>query len=175
MISSKFGEVFWTSKLYYKIFRFFVYQFRLAISAVWGDLNIVCPSVIFGEELIRQLPMTSHVYAYRLMQVAPMGDLGFPTYKWMGVSHGQDIFYLFLPQLAKNIPAAHQLSHRMIEDWTTFAKVGHPQNALWRESFHRETNDFNTRYIHLEVGHFRLVSGHFKETCEKIWKPIIFT
>jgi len=150
-------------------------DFKLAISAVWGDLNIVCPSIIFGEELTKQLPMTSHVYAYRLMQAVPGGNFGFPTVKWIGVSHGQDIIYLFMPQLTNQTPAAHQLSHRMIEDWTTFAKVGHPENALWRESFRREANDFNTRYFHLETGHLKLVSGYFKETCEKIWKPIIFT
>lgn len=107
------------------------------------------------------------------MQALPAVDTGLGIAKWMGVTHGQDLFYLFHPQMFKNEPEAKQLSHRMVEDWTVFAKSGQPENALWTESFNRETKDYSTRYLHLENGNMKLVSGHFKDTCETLWKPII--
>lgn len=137
-------------------------------------MNLVCPSIIFGEKLAAKLPVSNHVYAYRLMQPMENLNLGLKTFKWMGITHAQDLFYLFMPQVIKNVREARLLGHRMLEDWTAFAKSGRPENALWKESYNREANDFNTTYIHLENGNMKLVSGHFKDTCGKLWKPIIF-
>lgn len=137
-------------------------------------MQFVCNSIFFGQELTKNLPMTNRVYAYRLMQVAPEVNIGLGSAKWMGVTHGQDLVFLFQPQATKNDFPAHHLSHRMLADWTSFAKVGHPALFLWGESFNRDLNDFNTRYFHLESGHFHMVSGGFEDTCERIWKPIIF-
>ncbi|KAH9408269.1 hypothetical protein TYRP_011940 [Tyrophagus putrescentiae] len=114
-------------------------DFKAAISAVWGDMILVCPSIIFGEELARRLPPSNRVYAYRLMQPVPENMVpGFHIPPWMGVSHGQDVFYLFMPQLLAPFREARLLSHRMVEDWAAFAGAGRPENALWKEAVNRE-------------------------------------
>lgn len=118
--------------------------------------------------------MTKHVYAYRLMQAVPNFGHGFGVAKWMGVTHGEDVVYLFLSQFGIHDNVTQQLSLQMRADWTSFAKNGHPEHHLWRESFHREVNDFSTRYLHLQAGLYMFVSGHFIKTCDQFWKPIIF-
>lgn len=136
---------------------------------------LVCPSIIFGEELARRLPPSNRVYAYRLMQPVPENMVpGFHIPPWMGVSHGQDVFYLFMPQLLAPFREARLLSHRMVEDWAAFAGAGRPENALWKEAVNREAGDFNTTYLHFESGNMKFVSGGFTELCGRLWRPIIF-
>lgn len=148
---------------------------RIAISAAWGDTHLGCPSVLFGEELARNSPSSKHIYAYRLMQTskASKNIVGMPQPEWMGVTHGSDIGYLFLPQVMKSTPALLEVSQKMIQAWTAFAKTGMPtvENALWTEAVNREAGDFSTRHFHLEASKFAMVEGTFKDVCEQFWKP----
>ena len=147
---------------------------RIAISAVWGDMNLVCPLIFYGEEVAKHLPSTNKVFSFRLMQVISNVS-GMPKYHpWFGVPHCDDLAYLFMPQLFKSHPALSDVSKYMIEAWTSFAKTGRPSDASWKEAANRETKDFYTNYLHLESGHYKMVDGYFKETCDKFWKPKIF-
>lgn len=143
----------------------------MAIGASWGDTQLVCPSILFGEELARQSPPGKRVYAYRLMQVSK-NLFGLPQPDWMGVIHGSDVTYLFLPQLLQSDAAQNELSRKMLQAWTNFAKTGSSPADNWTEAVNREAGDFSTRHFHLEAGKFAMVEvPSFKEVCEQFWKP----
>ena len=141
---------------------------------MWGDFNLVCPTVLFGEEFAKNSP-ANRVYSFRLMQPTPPAP---NTPKWMGVTHGSVKSFLYSPQFAKLDPQYSRLSQDMIHAWTAFAKTGTPSkmggSVVWEQAVARNRSDFSTSYIHLEWGHYRMVPGYFKQTCDSFWKPKIF-
>ena len=159
------------------LFLFFV--FRLTIANVWGDSNLVCPTILFGEEYAKHLSSINHVYAYRLMQTVPFLATHGPKWIVNSVPHGIDVVYLFMFELLQSNPYLRELSIKMIQEWTVFAKTGKVSyipgaSSHWLEAFDREAKDYSTRYYHLESSNYKFVSGYFKETCDAFWKPKIF-
>lgn len=147
-----------------------VWVSRIAISSVWGDSNLVCPSILFGEEFARHLPSDRRIFAYRLTQTGGLDIPGFSQPEWMGVTHGADIEYLFMPQLLKDKAAKKEVSDKMISAWTTFAKTGQA-GPSWSEAVNRTNKDFSTRFLNLQAGKFDMVEGFYKKVCEGFWKP----
>src|SRR5699024_11658465 len=95
------------------------------------------------------------IYSYRLMQ--EMVFPGSQTPVWMGVQHGEDVTYLFEPQLLKQaLPANYKLAQSMIQKWTSFARTGIP-SVSWKQAVDRSGNDFATRYLRLQTGHLKMV------------------
>lgn len=164
-------------------------QFRVALSNVWGDRHLVCPTVLMAEEMARHnQPLSSpqngdkpsKFYAYRLMQSFEPPPTGTPA--WVGVTHGQDGSFIF-PDPAKHLsPVQKQLSDNMIQAWAAFAKTGTPTSMktessrngiVWEEAF--KSVGSATRYLHLEANHYHMVDDYWKDSCDRFWKPKIFT
>lgn len=150
-------------------------ELRLTLAAAWGDFLLVCPSVFFGEELARHSITGNKAYSYRLMQSTPEAFLpGLPPLPhWIGIPHGADLFYFFQYDKTVEFEEENTFARYMIESWTNFAKTGIP-NGNWSEAVQRDKGDFNTRHMHLELGHFKMVEGAFKDVCERFWKAKIF-
>ena len=96
---------------------------------------------------------------------------------WMGVTHGEDQFYLFQTEYAKLNDSLYHLSQDMIRAWTSFAKSGKPLKmggfVNWENAFDRTDYKFTTRYMHLEAGHYKMVGGYFAQNCGAFWKAKI--
>ena len=154
----------------------FVWCFRIAISDVYGDYKIVCPTILFGEEMAKLSP-NHHYYTYRLMQ--PLTTISvFNCQDWMGVCHGEDVVYLFgIPLRFRLIFTKDEtkLSKDMIKAWTEFAKTGNIRKidgVEWIESI--TANDPHARIMELKANNYKMVSDFFKEKCDQFWKPKIF-
>lgn len=167
-------------------------EFRLAVVSAWGDSMMVCPTMLYGEELARHSPPESRFYAYRLMQRTPdrrgKGGGGPPRPSWLGVPHGSDQYYLFNYDRTLEVKMENELARFMISSWSSFAKTGRPSGAAaagkgdWSEAVQSRSSsssssssvNFSTRYMHLEAGHFAMVENYFRETCDQFWRPKIF-
>ena len=96
--------------------------------------------------------------------------------KWLGVCHGSDIIYLFGLDHTRKYEEDYKLSREMMHAWTSFAKTGHPGlvgSVEWTEAF--DPKDPFTEHINLNGDKVAMVKDYFKETCNALWKPKIFT
>lgn len=156
-------------------------EFRRVLGDVWGDYQLVCPTILYAEEVAKhQGAEKRNLFAYRLMQDAVLPGVS-PTPSWMGVTHGQDMFYLFLTQLTKQGSPLRQLSEQMIHAWTSFAKTGSPaklgsggHSVAWEKAV-KGGDNFNTRYMHLEASFYHMVDDYWKNICDSFWKPKMFS
>lgn len=146
---------------------------RLAISDVFGDYHLVCPTILFGEQVAKTLGSKHHFYTYRLVQ--PLKHY-VQCHGWMGVCHAEDVLYLFGMPLRKPSlePSETQLSRDMIESWTSFAKTGQIQNLPWKESLNPNESNPSARYMSLDSRDYKMVSDYFKTLCDTFWKPHLF-
>lgn len=168
--------------------------FRVALSDAWGDFNLICPTVLFAEEMARSSQASvsmkikqNRFYAYRLMQSFDNSH----DKVWTGVTHGQEGPFLFATsnQTKHMNSDQQQLSENIIHAFTTFAKTGMPSTVktkvaeknlvtVWEEAFNAgnsRNRDFTTRYLHLEANHYHMVDDFWKDRCDRFWKPKIFT
>ena len=154
----------------------FVWCIRISIADVYGDYKVVCPTILFGEEVAKSRP-TQQTYTYRLMQPLTSVQL-FKCHGWMGVCHGEDYIYLFgLPLRFQDIFTKEetQLSIDMILAWTDFAKTGKISKingVEWTESI--VANDPYARIMELKANDYKMIPNFFKEKCDQFWKPKIF-
>lgn len=99
----------------------------------------------------------------------------FPCTGWMGVCHGEDVFYLFgKPFLDSSDEYEKRLSQDMIEAWTLFAKTGSPGsvgNITWLQSLDRTQPNSSVRYMSLDSHDYKIEYNVFKERCDTFWKP----
>ncbi|KAH7637888.1 cholinesterase 1-like [Dermatophagoides farinae] len=98
-------------------------QLRHALSDVFGDYSLICPTILFGEEYFQRFHNVEF-YSYRLM--APIKSIHFLNDTWGGVGHAADLFYMFgQPFQMKNLKFTQQekdLSRDMIKAWIRFAQ-----------------------------------------------------
>ena len=150
---------------------------RIAIADVFGDYHLVCPTILFAEEVAKSVSTNQLSYAYRLMQPLTTIDL-FHCHGWMGVCHGEDVIYLFgLPLRLRGFFTEEetQLSHDMVLAWAEFAKTGKISKiggVEWNRSY--TTEDPYVRLMELKVGNYKMVPDFFKDKCDTFWKPKIF-
>ena len=150
--------------------------FRIAFANSLGDYHLICPTLLFLEELAAatQHSTNTSFYSYRLEQHMSDPLLPIPYSPWMGVLHGEDLNYLF------GVPFQHraeerQLSADMISAWSTFARTGHPgemggrqwSGALDRADHHQPS----TRFMYLKAGQYRMVDNFTRENCDVFWRP----
>ncbi|XP_017481160.1 PREDICTED: cholinesterase 1-like, partial [Rhagoletis zephyria] len=150
-------------------------QLRSMLVSVWSDSLMVCPSMLFGEQLARAHSRSASalgkVFAYRLMQSGPVGA-ALPA--WIGVPHGADLYYLFQYGKTRSVQADNDLARYMIKSWTSFARTGQPNSGNWLEAVNRRDGDFFTKYMHLEMNHFKMVQNeYFRSVCQ-FWRKYIF-
>ena len=109
------------------------------------------------------------------MVIAPLNMVS-SCEDWMGVCHGDDIFYVFgLPftNLSLYTDEQIQLSQDMMSAWTQFAKNGyvrHFGDGEWRFAF----GEKGIKHMNLDPNNYRMTLEHFTENCEKFLKPILF-
>lgn len=141
---------------------------------VFGDYNLVCPAILFAEQVSFLSPHCNY-YSYRLTRNVVLPYSAVPS--WAGVPHGTDLYYLFaIPLLAKDAEAS-QLSRDMIQAWTQFAKSGHPGKVggvEWTHAMNHLTNDPTTEHLNLDPADYKIVKKYFSEVCNSFWKPKIF-
>lgn len=153
---------------------------RNALDNISGDYRIVCPTILYGQQVASRLASykSNHFYAYRLM-VPLIHDI-FPD--WIGVTHYQDLPYLFdidiLGEKPKNSKTFSKLRHDMITAWTEFAKTGKIPSISgveWTEAIDRnQPEQSSVRYFSLDPADYKMVNGYWKVTCEQVWKPNFF-
>lgn len=144
------------------------------MAKVLGDYHLVCPTVLFAQQIAKHSGPNSHFYAYRLMQHLTLPLNSTEYYPWMGVTHGEDSMYIYTIPLHTK-PEDHQISEDMRRAWTRFAKTGHPgmmESSNWEEAFEDKVNPL-TRHLSLKVHDYKMVNAHFHATCDKLWKEKI--
>lgn len=151
-----------------------VYFFRIAFANALGDFHLICPTVLFGEELATASRVhNSTFYSYRLEEHMSDPLLPIPYSTWMGVLHGEDLNYLFsIPFQGK--AEERQLSADMIRAWTTFAKTGHPSEMgghKWNSALDHQHQIISTRFMYLRSGQYKIVDNFTKANCNAFWKP----
>ncbi|XP_064471467.1 acetylcholinesterase-like isoform X2 [Ornithodoros turicata] len=106
---------------------------RAQLGHALGDAFMLCPGMSFGEKLSSR---NSRVYYYKLQHQSSSDST---TDSWIGLTHFQDIQYVFgLPLRVPKLEAYSEIDARystlLIHIWTTFAKTGRPPkvgNATW--------------------------------------------
>ena len=86
-----------------------------------GDLNFVCPTVDLAEHYARD---NLDVYFYEFRHRYSVN----PWPPWMGVMHGDEIFFVFGEPLNNSKGYTHEekkLSKKVMEFWSNFAKTGY--------------------------------------------------
>lgn len=149
-------------------------ELKLAIAQAWGDYQMVCPTILFGEEYAKHRP-NGHYYSYRMMQMFPFLE-NIPS--WIGVGHAQDTIYMFLQSLLKrNIDK--QLSNDIIRVMTNFAKTGNPgmmnlndDTTKWVEAFKNDDNHF-TQYMSWNASNYQMIDNYYVKVCNEFWKSRI--
>lgn len=142
---------------------------RLATSRSFGDCHLVCPTYLFGEQLVHYSPGTSF-YAYRLTQ--HLGIAGLPYFPWMGVQHTDDLMYLFGVFLQSK-PEDKALGSEMIHAWANFAKTGNPGVSAWTQALDKSVPAPKTSFFTLNHTDAKMVNGYFTDICSGFWKPKI--
>lgn len=110
-----------------------------------------------------------------------MQQLG-PVHNWLGVTHGQDIAYIFaLPLRVRGLTYTSddkKLSRDMIHAWTTFAKtgsIGTINNITeWKETIDPAEKDSFAQLMGLDAENYQMIKDYFKDKCDNFWKPVIF-
>ena len=149
---------------------------RLAVANAFGDYCLICPTILFGEQLATHAAASKRFYAYRLMQA--MSPIMPNAPKWLGAVHGSDSFYLFMGPMLRT-PEEQQLSHDLIAAITNFARSGQPTamgGVEWTEAIDRKhggDSEKATRYMSLHVKDYRMVAGHYVPTCNQFWSTRI--
>lgn len=151
-------------------------ELRRAVSYVFGDYHLVCPTMFYGEHFMKLAPQNNY-YSYRLMKATKTPVMF--CHGWMGVCHGEDVVFFFgLPLRLKGTAFTDdeaELALDFIHTWSNFAKTGHPgklRNIEWK-SARKDDNDEATRFI--EIGENpKMVSDYYKTTCDAFWKPRMF-
>ncbi|CAL1292752.1 unnamed protein product [Larinioides sclopetarius] len=103
-----------------------------------GDSILLCPSVYFAESYAER---KNDVYFYFFIH-RPSNSVWAP---WMGVGHFEEIQFVFgrpilNPELYE--PNEIELSKRMIEIWTHFAKDGVPSDDFYWPKYSKENHAF---------------------------------
>ncbi|KAK4473472.1 hypothetical protein MN116_002594 [Schistosoma mekongi] len=143
-----------------------------------GDLDFACPTINFAEHVAR-LP-NAKVFLYHFNKRTQ----SLPLPKWTGVMHGYEIEYIFgIPydkEFSKNFynftNNEKQLSLRIMQLWSNFAKTGHPSKTetgeilqpewpLFRRTDRLITDDYDHFIIEDE---FKRGSGLRRDRC-KFW------
>lgn len=149
-------------------------ELRKVVGNAFGDANIGCPVILFGEQFARINPK-NHYYSWRLMQTAGKHVMGACIQDWMGVCHADELFYLFMIPEQKT-ESEKKLSKDMIQAWTQFATNATiapiDGNVQWKTAF--ADNRFQTRFMALDSNNYRMVDGMYIKTCDSFWRTKIF-
>ncbi|CAG2174984.1 unnamed protein product [Oppiella nova] len=100
---------------------------RYAFSGLTGDIIVVCPTYTFAKQFAIAIKDSHRVYFYQLRDAseafAPFMKCDINT---MGICHGMDIPFVFgLPFIRPGyLPKDVDLSKRVMDMWTKFAKTG---------------------------------------------------
>lgn len=100
-------------------------RYRDILDDVVGDSEFICPVVDFGYNYALH---NNPVYMYQFIHTTT----GNPWPRWMGVMHGYEIDHVFglpLNGTYNYTNSEKQLSRRMMEYWTNFAKTGSPSRT----------------------------------------------
>ena len=96
--------------------------------------------------------------------------------KWMGVLHGDEIFYVFGEPLNKThfryTKEEVQLSKTMMTYWANFAKTGNPNtfsNGSWTPTYWPIHTERNKEFLMLSTNNLTTGRGHRARKCA-FWK-----
>ncbi|GBM25434.1 Acetylcholinesterase-1 [Araneus ventricosus] len=111
---------------------------RRQVYTASGDSSLLCETVYFAESYADR---KNDVYFY-LFSHRPSNTV---WSTWMGVAHAEEVQFVFgrpirKPQLYE--PAEVELSKKMIEVWTNFAKNGIPSESFHWPKYSREKPTF---------------------------------
>ena len=86
--------------------------------------------------------------------------------------------YLFAgPQDKRFTQTDLKLSKDMIQAWTSFGKGGSVRGwfgkIAWARAFEKPTEP-ETKYMSLNSGNYKMVSGFYNQTCNGFWKEKLF-
>ena len=156
--------------LYFLLFFLIFVLCRRAITDAFGDYHLVCPTILFGQQMAISMPHQKY-YSYRLTHQSTYGCRG-----WKGVCHGEDIRYVFgIPgRFPSHNSNDYHLSIDMMKAWTMFAKYGQPGNMghiQWEKALSKSAT---TEFMALEPNHYQMVDQFYKPVCEAFWKEKIF-
>src|SRR5581483_4827327 len=96
-----------------------------AVADGYGDSHLTCPTVLFGQFTAKWIK-NNNLYSYMLSHSSPHNYIGKDLQDVYGVTHSDDLFYLFGTALRDKTTSKEniQMSYDMINAWTTFAKTG---------------------------------------------------
>lgn len=142
-----------------------------------SDFNIVCPTVLFGEQLGQTVPGNNY-YSYRLEQLVSLQAVKCSTGAASCRRPDVSTYMFGLVLTAPNASSSDaQLSRDIIRAWAQFAATGSPGqlgSAQWAPAF--LSNSFETQFMALNASNYRMVTGGFYEpTCDTFWKPKLFS
>ncbi len=97
---------------------------RQAFTSIFSDQIILCPTYYFAREFA-QLSETDKTYFYVITYKSKLTGCGDD---WMGVCHGDDLFFTFgTPIASKSLfnETDYKFSLMTVQMWTDFAKTGY--------------------------------------------------
>ncbi|KAF8773143.1 Acetylcholinesterase-1 like protein [Argiope bruennichi] len=113
------------------------------VYTAYGDSYILCETVYFAESYADR---ENDVYYY-LFSHRPRNSVWSP---WAGVAHTEEIQFVFGRPIRKPLlyePAEVELSQKMIEIWTNFAKNGVPSESFDWPKYSKE----NPTFVHIDT------------------------
>lgn len=150
-------------------------ELRHIVSGLHSDINFVCPTVLFGQQISRSTPGRQY-YSYYLADSQAASSTTADCADWMGVCYQQEISHVFGHAYIK-WPASQSeigLSRAMIDAWTNFARTGQPGSfngtAEWTPAWNGQ--QFNTMI--LQSGSSRMVPNFFQQVCGDFWREKMF-
>ncbi|CAG2115768.1 unnamed protein product [Medioppia subpectinata] len=152
---------------------------RRTIGIAVGDYLLGCPVLQFGRTLFENDPDNTRVYQY--LYNSKLGRPKLVCTDWSGVCHFDDVYPVFgVPfyQANRFVDGERQVSAKVIDIFSTFAKTGQPpeqEGAHWDE-YYRLNNYTITPYYEITsqpkpVTNFG--AGLKIVECEYLWKKYI--
>lgn len=153
---------------------------RMSVAKAFGDYNLQCPTVFFGQTVAMK-NSNKNVYSY-LFSKSPER---FHTWKecigYMGVCHGDDVNILFgFPIKLRGVVFSeeeYQLSLDMIRAWAKFADTGKPGNignVEWRPALDHSKPNPTVSFMNLNSVDYKMVDDYYVPVCDNFWREKIF-
>ncbi|CAG0878892.1 unnamed protein product [Darwinula stevensoni] len=122
------------------------------LEKVVGDLYFSCPVKDLADAYVQERGLD--VYKYYFTHRAKGG----PWPKWVGAYHGDEILYVFgVPLIRSDVYSKEdvELSRRMMQFWTNFAKTGTPNMAVpggnWTRIYWPQHTLYRREFLDLNV------------------------
>lgn len=153
---------------------------RMSVAKAFGDYNLQCPTVFFGQTVAMK-NTNKNVYSY----IFSKSPERFHTWKqcvgYMGVCHGDDINTLFgFPIKLRGVVFSeneYRLSLDMIRAWAKFADTGNPGklgDVEWKPALDNSKQNPTVSYMNLNSVDYKMVDDYYVPVCDNFWRKKIF-